>query len=141
MSGDQKHGSKLTTSQAKAGMSLTSFKLLVLLSIAAHLSGITRGLARSADTAALTRDEPEVSLWRRELLRPADDVTTESLKMMDPTTELAVRKKRYLHSLQSACVTLPWRLLPRTCFHRVGRVPGRRTKIPNGASVIDIRAS
>ncbi|CAH1255288.1 Hypp1502 [Branchiostoma lanceolatum] len=126
-------------------MSLASFKLLVLLSIAANLFGMTRGLARSADTA---RDEQDGPRRRRELTRPADDfeVTTPSLDTMGTTMETDVKQKRRLHpsGLHYVCASLPWRILPRKCLAgRASRRPGRGrwSKIRNRALSGDARSS
>ncbi|XP_078572820.1 uncharacterized protein LOC144859763 [Branchiostoma floridae x Branchiostoma japonicum] len=119
-------------------MSLTSFKLLVLLSIAANLAGITRGLARSTEITAVARDEQEGPKHPRELARPSDEVMTDSLNLIDSSPK---QKRRLQSSQHYVCVSLPWRLLPQTCFSRPGRLPGGMSKIRNTASTVNIRGS
>eukprot|EP00058_Branchiostoma_floridae_P006324 XP_002591812.1 hypothetical protein BRAFLDRAFT_83607 [Branchiostoma floridae] len=79
-------------------MSLTSFKLLVLLSIAANLAGITRGLARSTEITAAARDEQEGPKHPRELARPSDEVMTDSLNLIDPSPKQKRRLQTSTHS-------------------------------------------
>eukprot|EP00058_Branchiostoma_floridae_P004439 XP_002589927.1 hypothetical protein BRAFLDRAFT_96028 [Branchiostoma floridae] len=79
-------------------MSLTSFKLLVLLSIAANLAGITRGLARSTEITAVARDEQEGPKHPRELARPSDEVMTDSLNLIDSSPKQKRRLQTSTHS-------------------------------------------